>query len=156
MVGPTLKVVSWNVKGLRIPNKRRHLKQFNVDIALLQETHLSSQDFFRMHQSWVGHVMGAAVNNRSAGVLMLMRKNLPCTILTQDHDNSTGRWSHVSIRVGNSVLELWNVYGPNVDNKPLLDLLASRLSTIPSSSFDWRRLQCCAVSFGRPLRNPAI
>lgn len=49
----------WNVKGLRSPQKRmkvlRHLRKLKTDVAMLQETHLHSQDFFRMRKLWMGH-----------------------------------------------------------------------------------------------------
>lgn len=76
-----MKIVSWNVKGLRTPAKRlkilRHLKRLKMDIALLQETHLKSPDFQRMKKLWVGTVLGSDASNRRAGVLILIHKNLP-------------------------------------------------------------------------------
>lgn len=46
------RLASWNVKGLRSPNKRmgvlRHLNKLNVDVTMLQETHLREEDFKRM------------------------------------------------------------------------------------------------------------
>lgn len=65
-----MRVVSRNVKGLRSPGKRikivRHLKKLKV--ALLQETHLSEDDFFYMQKLWVGKVIGLAAQGRKARV----------------------------------------------------------------------------------------
>lgn len=83
-----------------------------------------------MHQSWVR----ASANNQSAGVLTLIQKQLPCTILAQHHDAPAGIWSHISIQLGKSILEPWNVYGPNVDNKPFLVLLTTQLCTTSSTA----------------------
>lgn len=50
-----LTITSWNVKGLRSPNKRtkilRHLKKLDTDVDLLQETHLAAADYFRLKKT---------------------------------------------------------------------------------------------------------
>lgn len=65
------RLVSWNVRGLRSPHKRmmvlRHLRILNADIAVLQETHLPEEDFFRMRRLWVGEIAGSAAKGRKAG-----------------------------------------------------------------------------------------
>lgn len=49
-----LTITSWNVKGLGSPIKRTkilgHLKKLKTNIALLQETHMSAQDYFRLRK----------------------------------------------------------------------------------------------------------
>lgn len=54
---PTMKIMTWNVQGLRYPQKRMkvllHLKRLGGDVALLQEAHLKNEDFHRMRRLWV-------------------------------------------------------------------------------------------------------
>lgn len=50
--GCQVTLAGWKVKSLNHPVKRKkvlsHLKQFNVGIAFLQETHLKTFDHFRL------------------------------------------------------------------------------------------------------------
>lgn len=69
-----------------------------------------------MQRSWVGTVVGSPAKGRSAGVLILIRKSLPHTILAHRCDPSEGQWSNVSLQVGAKTVDIWNVYGPNTDN----------------------------------------
>lgn len=88
-----VKIVKWNVKDLHRPYKRasilRHLKRLKADISLLQETHLGQDDFIRMRKHWVGRVLGSAARGRKAGVLILINKNLPCSIEGVQKDDRT-------------------------------------------------------------------
>ena len=56
----SLKVVSYNVKGLHNPVKRKkilnQLKQYKCQIALLQETHLSDTEHEKLKKSWADKV----------------------------------------------------------------------------------------------------
>lgn len=76
----TFKVVSWNVQGMRSPNKRmrvlRHLRKLKADIALLQETHLGEQDYFRLRKLWVGKVFGSPAQGKKGGVITLLHKTI--------------------------------------------------------------------------------
>lgn len=134
--GIPVKITTWNVKGLRSPSKRsqilRHLKKLKVDIAMLQEIHLDSQDFFRMKKFWVGSVVGAPANGRSAGVLTLISKTLLHSVLHHDCDHQSGRWSHLTLQLGSST-DLWNIYGPNNDNRCFFTELQTIISSQSSS-----------------------
>lgn len=81
-----MKVFTWNVKGLKSPNKRmqtlRHLKRLRPDVAMLQETHLWVEDLQRMHKLWVGTVYGSPAKGGKAEVITLIHKNFPHTNLT--------------------------------------------------------------------------
>lgn len=56
----SLKLISWNVKGLNSPIKRQrvlsHLAKLNADIVLLQETHLTDVESLKLKRGWVGEV----------------------------------------------------------------------------------------------------
>lgn len=56
----SLDIVTWNVKGLNHPVKRKkvptHLKNVGAFIAFIQESHLKTTDSARLKCSWVGQV----------------------------------------------------------------------------------------------------
>lgn len=59
-----LKVISYNVKGLHSPIKRKkimhQMKQANCHIAFLQETHLSDAEHEKLKGSWADKVYYSA------------------------------------------------------------------------------------------------
>lgn len=85
-----LKIITWNVQGLRTPNKRmrvlRHLKRLKADIALLQETHLENKNFFRLKKLWVEEIHGSAAKGKKGGVSTLIHKCCPYTTHLIDKD----------------------------------------------------------------------
>lgn len=79
-----MRIVTWNVKGLRSAGKRymvlRYLKRLGADVALLQETHLEEKDFSRLRFSWVGGVYSSPSKTHKAGAITLVHKNLNCEV----------------------------------------------------------------------------
>lgn len=55
----------------------RHLRNLKVDIAMLQETHLSEADLKRLKKMWVGEVRGALAMGKKGGVITLLNKQWP-------------------------------------------------------------------------------
>ena len=57
-MGSPFKFVSWNVKGLNHPVKRKkiftHLKQLKTDIIFLQGTHVRSSEYSKLMACWAG------------------------------------------------------------------------------------------------------
>lgn len=62
----------------------RHLKKLKADIALLQETHMKAEDYFRLKKLWVGEVYGFLAVGKKGGVLTLIHKK--CTYKTEQVD----------------------------------------------------------------------
>lgn len=104
----------------------RHLKRLKTDIALLQESHLPASDFHRMQKLWVGTVLGSEAAGRKAGVLLLIHKNLPCSILSTKTDHQ-GRLLTTHVKIGSKELIISNVYAPNSPNKQFYSELSSWL-----------------------------
>lgn len=102
----------------------RHLKRLKTDIALLQETHLSTPDFHRMKKLWVGTVLGSDSNGRKAGVSILIHKNLPCMVLSVETD-SQGRLISAHIQLGTK--DLIVSYAPNNPTKQFFSELSTWL-----------------------------
>ena len=69
---PTLKLCSWNVRGIHNPIKRKKilsfLKKEHVHIALLQETHLTPSEHLKFKRDWVGQVYSSSFTSKSRGV----------------------------------------------------------------------------------------
>lgn len=132
-----MRVISWNVKGLGFPIKRlkvlRHLQRTKTDIALLQESHLTSLDFHHMKKLWVGTVLGSDAVGRKAGVLILIHKNLPCKILSMDSDDQ-GCFLTAHVHLGNRDRLISNMYAPNSPGKQFFGDLSSRLLKSPHIS----------------------
>lgn len=76
------------------PNKRmrifRHLKTLKTDVALLQETHLKKEDYFRLKKLWVGEVYGSPAKGRNRGVITPLHKNCKYKSRNEEIDE-TGR-----------------------------------------------------------------
>lgn len=118
-----INIISWNVKGLRSPNKRmkilRHLKRHKVNIALLQETHLQVEDYHRMRKLWVGEVVGSPALGNKAGVMILFNKNLSYNILSVENDTH-GRLVTTGVKFPTFSIQITNVYAPNSPDEKAL------------------------------------
>lgn len=113
-----MKIVSWNVKGLRSSNKRMKIlsfqKRYHPDIVFLQETHLTEADFYRMNKLWVGQTYGSPVVQGKAGVLTLYRRIfliILCPMKIIKRVESPSWWLS-----GGREFTLCNIYCPNGDN----------------------------------------
>lgn len=111
----------------------RHLKKLRPDIAMLQETHLGEGDLSRMKKLWVGTVYGSPAQGNRAGVLTLIHKHFPHTLVSHDTDEE-GRISHLVIDHYGERLNLFNVYGPNGENKEFFHELGVRVGCTRSEN----------------------
>lgn len=108
-----MKVITWNVKGLRSPNKND--KMYHPDIVFLQESHLSESHFHRMNKLWVDQVYGSPAIQGKVGVLTLIHKNFSHSDIL--HENyQEGRVSIDKVLCDGTEITLYNVYGPTGDN----------------------------------------
>lgn len=108
-----------------------HLSQLNVDIALLQETHLRNADVNRMHRSWVGKVFHSKFNSKARGTAILLHKNIPFETREIIAD-SNGRYIIVSGLLFNKPLTLASIYAPNWDNEAFIYNFFSALPNVDS------------------------
>ena len=78
------KFVSFNVNGLNGPVKRKreltYLKKIEMDIAFIQETHLTAQEHNKLKRGWIGQVFSSSFNSKVRGVAILINKNIPITV----------------------------------------------------------------------------
>lgn len=96
----SLKVISYNVKGLHSPIKRKkiinQLKRNSCQIALLQETHLSDKEHEKLKKSWADKVFYSShPSGRKRGVSILIHRQVNFTS-TKIHKDSAGRYIMVN------------------------------------------------------------
>lgn len=115
----SLRVISYNVKGLHNPIKRKkilnQLKRDNCQIAFLQETHLSELEHEKLRKSWADKVFHSSHRSgRKRGVSILIHRQINFT-LTTVHKDSEGRFILVNGCIDGIHVSLMNVYAPNED-----------------------------------------
>lgn len=101
---------------------------------ILQETHLSAEDFSHMRKLSAGQVFGSSAVRGKAGVLLLIHKNLPCEVLSVDGDDE-GRILIVKLKTSAWEWVLSNVYAPNSPSKQCFQKLTSKLALFITSPF---------------------
>lgn len=117
-MGP-LKVVSYNVKGLHSPIKRKkilnQLRKINCQIAFLQETHLPDIEHEKLKKSWANEVFYSShQSGRKRGVSILIHRqvNFSPNLVYKD---SEGRFILVNGSIDGIQISLMNIYAPNED-----------------------------------------
>lgn len=120
----SLKVVSYNVKGLHSPMKRKEilnqLKKYNCQIAYLQETHLSDSEHDKLKKSWADKVYYSShQSGRKRGVAILIHRQINFTQLTI-HKDPEGRYILVNGVIDGVKVSLFNIYAPNEDEPDFL------------------------------------
>lgn len=122
--------VSWNNKGMNHPVKCKrvltHLRQLQVDIAFLQETHLKISDHLHLRTRWVGEVYHSRFQSRSRGAALLIGKHVPF-ISSQTDADPMGRYVIVTGKLYNIPVILATVYAPNWDDAAFFTNFFSQL-----------------------------
>ncbi len=117
----TLKVISYNVKGLHNPIKKKkilhQLRQVNCQIAFLQETRLSDAEHEKL-KSWADKVYYSS--HRS--ILIHRQINFTKTLI---HKDTEGRYILVNGLVDGVEVSLINVCAPNEDEPGFIKTLFS-------------------------------
>lgn len=114
----------WNVRGVNNYVKRKrilnYLKQYNVDIAMFQETHLTDKEHLKLKQGGYNHIFFSSFTSKARGVILL-HKSLTF------QENSV-RFVIVQGLLNSDPITLVNVYGPNIDNPQFFERLFFALS----------------------------
>lgn len=81
----SLKIISWNTRGLNSPIKRslvfQFVKSYHPQICVFQETHLVGKRTFSLKKPWVGYHYHSTHSTFSRGVSILILKTLPFRLL---------------------------------------------------------------------------
>ena len=128
-----LTCVSWNVRGINSPIKRKklltYLKRQKVDIAFIQESHFSDAEHLKLHRDWVGKVFFSSYSSKARGVVLLINKHLNFKLNSVEKDKN-GRFLHVDCEINRNRISLVNIYGPNYDDPVFFNSLIMKLATI--------------------------
>jgi len=132
-----MKFASWNVRGINSPIKRtkilNHLKKLNVDIILLQETHLTDSEHKKLQTSQFSHIFFSSYSSKKRGVAILIRKNLTFTI-NKIITDTEGRYVIINSTINNNNITIANIYGPNNDDEHFFHSFFSILSGFSQSA----------------------
>lgn len=84
----TLNVITFNVRGLGNPIKRKRVLTFLslILILILQETHLSNDEHKKLKKDWVGQVYFSSFTSNERGTALLIHKKLPFIFKEQSND----------------------------------------------------------------------
>uniref|UniRef100_A0A8C9ZN56 exodeoxyribonuclease III n=1 Tax=Sander lucioperca TaxID=283035 RepID=A0A8C9ZN56_SANLU len=133
--GNTLRICSWNCKGLNHPIKRskvlHHLRHLGAQIAFLQETHLKVSDQSRLRRGWVGQLYHSTFHSKARGAAILIHKSVPFVSSTTILDPN-GRYAIVTGHIHSTKLILTNIYAPNWDDANFFCNLFSRIPDMSS------------------------
>lgn len=127
-MGP-LKVISYNVKGLHSPIKRKkifnQLRRNSCHIAFLQETHLSKTKHEKLKKLWADRVFYSShPSGRKRGVSIMIHRQVNFT-LTKIHKDSAGRFIKINGLIHGLEVCLMNIYAPNEDEPSFIHTIFS-------------------------------
>lgn len=113
-----LNIISWNVKGLGNPSKRKKilsvLKEDKADVVFLQETYLSDNEHNTLKTEWVGQVYFSSYKSHSRGTCILINREVPF-ILGNLATDPNGRFVMISGTINGTSITFLNIYAPNSD-----------------------------------------
>lgn len=111
-----MRITSWNTRGLNAPNKKRllkkHLKSFNSEIILIQETKLNKVEgdkISKMLGLWGSIFIEAIGASGGLGIIWNPKK----VTLTYQVNNHNWLCASIQSLKSDTKFILINVYGPN-------------------------------------------
>lgn len=115
-----IKIGTLNVGGIHSPIKRKkillYLKKLQIDVALLQETHLLPPEVVKLGTMGWKVIASAPFSSKARGVVILSRQTLEVNIHSSILDPQ-GRFAIVDVSIENTRMLLCNLYAPNVYSK---------------------------------------
>ena len=107
-----------NVRGLsnRVKRKQiyRHIKDRNIDIACLQETHCTKNKHRIWQNEYGGKIIFSDGESNSRGVAILFNRNLNPKNVSQEKDTE-GRYVITTFNIDEVSYAICNLYAPNQD-----------------------------------------
>uniref|UniRef100_A0A3P9K1B0 exodeoxyribonuclease III n=1 Tax=Oryzias latipes TaxID=8090 RepID=A0A3P9K1B0_ORYLA len=117
----TLSIASLNVNGLTTPKKRgiilQKLRKENIQLALLQETHLNDQEHEKLKKLGFRNTYYSSYKQgrkRGVAILFSNKTNFETDKVIKGKD---GQYIIVKGRMGDAVLTIVNVYAPPESDK---------------------------------------
>lgn len=111
-----INVLSNNIKGLNIPEKRsnllKDLQKRNIHVTLLQETHFRSDSIPKLtYKYYPTHFLAPNQVAKSKGVSILLHKDLDFS-LSDSLTDPEGRYIFIKGLIGDSPVTFANIYAP--------------------------------------------
>lgn len=132
-----LALLVWNCGGLNAPHKQAStlglLKKRNIDIALLQETHLLQADNNRLANRFYHTIAFSSATTKTKGVAIVVKRNLSLKVLSSWSDDS-GRIVISTIEFSNRKIALVSAYAPNVFDGNFYNTLTSQMLELTDCS----------------------
>lgn len=136
----TLKILTWNVRGLGDRAKRTavlsHLKSQGAEISILVETHLIGQKQMSLKKPWVGWAYHAPYTSNSHGIEILVAKTAQFQLHNLRSDPQ-GRSLFLHVTVGGLEFLLLTFYIPPPFQFTMLQQGIDFMSQYPSVPAIW-------------------
>lgn len=133
----SLKVVSYNVRGLGNNIKRKKLftllRTLEYDVIMLQETHCTENNFKIWRSEWKGEMYYSNGTSASCGVLTLFKKGLQHGAIRALKDDE-GRRLILEAQIGNIVYTFANIYAPNRDKPYFFEQTFQQIQNLGSQN----------------------
>ena len=112
----SIKICTFNVKGLNDPSKRQQLFQWlklnKYSICLLQEVHCEEMSYDKWKKDWGDELFLSGNSTNSTGVGILINSNFTYTVKAYNNIID-GRMQSLKININEKDYILLNVYAPN-------------------------------------------
>lgn len=112
----TLQFASFHTNGLNIPVKRTAcldlLCRQQVDVAFIQESHLRSNNINHFSNKKYYVAASSSFSSNSRGSLVVLKRNLPLTILENDGSDD-GCTSYIKTILAGIKVAFGSIYAPN-------------------------------------------
>lgn len=127
------KIITLNVKGMNQVVKRckilSMLKKGKVQVALLQETHLTDLEHLKLKCDWVGQIYYSSFNSKSKWVAILIHKHLTFTLDKVIRDTE-GRFVVITGCLYGERILIGSAYTPNTFDSSFYSKLLADISSI--------------------------
>lgn len=134
MNGRSIRLISWNVKGMNNNVKSNkvisHLQELKGDLFFLQETHLCKSESSRIKKPWMSHLFHSRFSERARGAAIIIHKDVafePSSVVSDPN----GRYVMVLGKLQNTPVVLASIYAPTWDDDKFMSKI---LSSIPNAA----------------------
>lgn len=111
-----------------------YLKQHRIDIALLQETHLTDAEHVKLKRGGYSQVFYSSFTSRGRGVAILINKSTPFQLTSTTKDKG-GRYIIIRGSIYSQPITLVNIYAPNHDDPQFFRDLFFNIASPPNETF---------------------
>lgn len=125
-----LNLISLNARGLNVPHKRTtilgFLRKRNVDIAMIQESHLLRKDTSRFANGFYHPIAFSSALTKTKGVMIVCRRKLKLDLIDTWADEE-GRLAIAKVKIEGQSIALISAYAPNTYEADFYSLLTNIL-----------------------------